>query len=152
MSDSKKRWLLALVGVGALAAVSGSPAAHGESAEGADQKAAAVEEDGRSAHVAVGNLRIAVDPETGELRPLTRAEARALTREMKRLFPDREMELRERPDGSLSAVAAPNVVSYSVARVGSDGELMVECAAGRDAALDFLTSEAPAQPAQREER
>ena len=98
--------------------------------------------------VALGDLRIAVDPKTGELRPLTPAEARRLTDEMKKRFPAREIELTQRPDGALSSVVAPNLLTFSVARVGRDGKLEKSCAGSPAQALERVQSaaQAPSTP------
>jgi hypothetical protein len=57
-----------------------------------------------SSVVTIGAMRVAVDPKTGDLRPLTPAEARKLADEMRRLFKPRELTApTQRPDGALSA-------------------------------------------------
>jgi alkanesulfonate monooxygenase SsuD/methylene tetrahydromethanopterin reductase-like flavin-dependent oxidoreductase (luciferase family) len=92
--------------------------------------------------VSLGDLRIAVDPETGELRPLTPGEARKLTDEMKKRFPAREVALTQRPDGALSSVVAPNLLAFSVARVSADGTLETSCVGSPEQALAALQSAA----------
>lgn len=139
----KTRWPLAAA---ALALLLGSP---GSALVIAEEGQKPAEEE--SVDVTIGSVSIAVDPETGDLRPLSRAEARELAREMRRLFKSRDLQLEEAGDGVLSAVAAPNVLSYTVARVGEDGEPVLECAPGREAAIEQLTR-AASEPARPEER
>jgi hypothetical protein len=89
--------------------------------------------------VTIGGMRVAVDPKTGDLRPMTPAEARKLQDQMRKLFPERVVDAPTvRPDGSLSAVVAPNTLRFSVARVGAGGRLEIECTDGPGAALGYL--------------
>ena len=98
--------------------------------------------------VALGDLRIAVDPKTGELRPLTPGEAKKLQDAMRKRFPAREVELTRRPDGALSSVVAPNLLTFSVARIGEDGKVTRTCAGTPEEALEVQQSAArrPARP------
>lgn len=94
----------------------------------------------REAAVTLGGIQVAVDPQTGELRPLSNAEAQQLAKEMRRRFPPRSVTApRVAPDGTLSSVVMPNVLRLSVARVGADGKVAVECADGVEKAVDFMT-------------
>jgi hypothetical protein len=104
--------------------------------------------DARQKEVALGDLRIAIDPKTGELRPLTPGEAKKLQDAMRKRFPAREIELTQRPDGALSSVVAPNVLAFSVARIGAGGKVERSCVAGPEEALALLRSAArrPAGP------
>jgi len=95
------------------------------------------------ANVAIGNVMVGVDPKTGELRPLSKAELAALQREMNRLFKARKLERIEKPDGSLAAVVAPNVLEYSVVRIEKDGTLTRAHVDSEQAALEFLSHGEP---------
>ena len=97
--------------------------------------------------VTVGNVVVGVDPKTGDMRPLTAAERASLAREMRRLFKPRDLHRVERGDGSLSAVVAPNVLRFSVARIGKEGTVSRSCEPGQESALEFLTAAAPASKA-----
>lgn len=99
-------------------------------------------------------MQIAIDPETGDLQPLTKAQAKQLAKEMRKMFPSRAEVATEHPDGSVSAVVMPNVLRLSVARIEDDGKVSVDCAEGVDNAIDFVTGEtAPsAVPQKREEK
>jgi hypothetical protein len=103
--------------------------------------------------VHLGGLRIAVDPKTGELRPLTKQEAAKLATEMRRRFKPRDIGAPARhPDGSMSAIVAPNVLRFSTARIAEDGSVKVDCAESKDEAIELLTSPAEKTPAPREEK
>ena len=96
-----------------------------------------------SVEVNLGAMSVAVDPQSGALRPLTREEARELARQMRQLFPPRTLKAPTvNPDGSLSAVVMPNFLRYSVARVQSDSKVALQCADSREGAIEFLTSPA----------
>lgn len=147
--SQKIRWPLAAVALAALLGTPGSALVVAE--EGQEPAVENKPAEEKSVDVTIGSVSIAVDPETGDLRPLSRAEARELAREMRRLFKSRDLELKEARDGVLSAVAAPNVLSYTVARVGENGEPVLECAPGREGAVEQLTR-AAAEPPRPEER
>jgi hypothetical protein len=107
---------------------------------------------GEDVKVQLGSLQIAVDPQTGDLRPLTKQEANRLANEMRKRFPSRVIgEPKVRPDGSLSAVVMPNILRLSVANIGSDGKVQIECAGSTEDAIEHLTHLAqdatPAKPA-----
>jgi hypothetical protein len=94
----------------------------------------------REAAVTLGGIQVAVDPQTGELRPLTNAEAQQLAKEMRRRFPPRSVSAPTvAADGTLSSVVMPNVLRLSVARVGAEGKVAVECADGVEQAIDFMS-------------
>ena len=125
--------------------MAGEKAAAEKPASAAAQKPAAAKE--ADSLVTIGGLRVAVDPKTGELRSLTPAEARKLQDQMRKLFPERVVDAPTvRPDGSLSAVVAPNTLRFSVVRVGADGRLDTECAEGPKEALGFLTDGKTSKP------
>jgi hypothetical protein len=93
--------------------------------------------------VTVGSVTVGVDPKTGDIRPLTAAEAARLAREMNRLFKPRELRRVQNPDGSLSAIVSPNVLRFSVARIEADGTVSRECAPSQETALEFLARTHP---------
>ena len=95
------------------------------------------------ANVTIGNVTVGVDPKTGELRPLSKAELATLQREMNRLFKARKLERIEKPDGSLAAVVAPNVLEYSVVRIEEDGTLNRTHVGNKQEALEFLSHGKP---------
>lgn len=121
----------AWLAIGAAGAADTAASANGEAGEAA------------AANVTIGNLTVGVDPKTGELRPLSKAELAKLQNEMNRLFKARKLERIEKPDGSLAAVVAPNVLEYSVARIEEDGTLTRSHVDSEQEALDFLTHRAP---------
>lgn len=128
----------------ARAAAAGLAIALGLGTAVAEQPPAPSEQPAKAKEVAIGDVRIAVDPKTGELRPVTPAEARKLENEMRKRFPARVLELKRGPDGTLSSVVAPNVLSFSVVRVGPDGKLTTSCASGVDESLERLKAATPA--------
>lgn len=90
--------------------------------------------------VRLGALEVAVDPETGDIRPLTNREAAQLAREMRRRFRHRDIgEPTLRSDGAMSLVVVPNVLSYSTARVQPDGSVALDCAGSTEDAIEHLT-------------
>ena len=83
--------------------------------------------------------------------PFRGAEAAKLALEMRKLFKTRELERVARPDGSLSAVVAPNVLEYALVRIEPDGTVSRAYADSEEAALKFMAgedSEASTQPAE----
>jgi hypothetical protein len=97
--------------------------------------------------VTIGGLRVAVDPKTGELRPLTPAEAKKLQDEMMKKFPARTLDAPTvRPDGALSAVVAPNTLRFSVARTDGSGRVETECTDTQTGALEFLKGATASKP------
>jgi hypothetical protein len=122
---------IAWLAIGA-ASASDSPASANEAANGTEQ-----------ANVTIGNVTVGVDPKTGELRPLSKAELAMLQREMNRLFKARKLERIEKPDGSLAAVVAPNVLEYSVVRIEKDGTLKRTHVDNEQEALEFLSHGEP---------
>jgi hypothetical protein len=95
---------------------------------------------GQDVMVTIGSTQVAVDPKTGDLRPLTRAEAKKLAAAMRKMFKSRRIdEPTLRPDGALSAIAVPNVLQFSVARIESDGTVAVGHADGVEKAITFMT-------------
>ncbi|HXE79133.1 MAG TPA: hypothetical protein VNK41_00135 [Vicinamibacterales bacterium] len=134
----------ALVYAAAVAPVSGEEADPPRQTATAEKEASAGEPPAadtgtQTTTVSVGSVTIGVDPKTGDLRNVSRAEAAQLAREMRKLFTPRSLERVVRPDGSLSAVVSPNVLRFSVARIEPDGRVTQACAPGQDAALEFLT-------------
>lgn len=158
MKTTKARWLLSLLGVAAAVALaSGSAVAvPQESGEAEEQTAVASQpvtssDEAPEATVTIGGMQVGVDPETGEIQPLSKAEAAKLAREMRKLFKPRKLERIENADGSLSAVVSPNVLRYSVARVEADGTVSQDCVESPDAALEFVSRVESKQTPQPEE-
>ena len=85
-------------------------------------------------------LRISIDPETGDLLGMPRADAltrdaslrESLSRSSAGLVP------RVRPDGSVSVYLQGRFMSASVARIGADGEVQTLCTDEFDQAHAFL--------------
>jgi hypothetical protein len=151
--------LHALVGAAALLVVAGGARAddgktdHKDGATHAEAKAEQ-RTGSDSSVVTLGGVRIAIDPKTGDLRPLTPAESKKLADEMRRRFKPRDLQSPTlRPDGAMSAVVAPNVLRFSVARIRPDGSVTTSCVEGSRKAVEQLTTPAPdAKPAQPEEK
>jgi hypothetical protein len=145
-----KAWV-ALVALSlAVAGVAG--ASDGDKTSNADKQAAKATENGQ-AYVTIGGLRIAVDPKTGDLRPLTPAESKKLADAMRKKFKPRDLTAPTvRADGSLTAVVAPNVLRFSVARIGPDGRVSTICADGTKEAIESLIAATAKKPAQPEEK
>jgi hypothetical protein len=136
------RWLaLALLGASTVGLVRVSASPEAPQGKEEKQKPAAVEAaPPQDVKLQLGALQVAIDSETGELRPLTRQEAAHLANEMRKRFKPREIgEPTLRPDGSLSAIVVPNVFRFSVARIDGDGEVRLDCAESTEDAIEHLT-------------
>jgi len=131
------RWLaLALTAAAAFGIVTVSASQHEED----EEKSVGSERAQEAPMVHLGSLRVAVDPETGELRPLTKQEAARLANEMRKLFKPRDIgEPTLRPDGAMSAIVAPNVLRFEVATVQDDGTVSLDCTDGTEDAIEHLT-------------
>ena len=158
MKTKKAWWFLSLLGVAtAVALASGSAMAVPQGSGEADEQTAVAEPSASSpdetpeATVTIGGMRVGVDPETGEIQPLSKAEAAKLAREMRKLFKPRKLERIENSDGSLSAIVSPNVLRYSVARVEADGTVSQDCVESPDAALELLSRTESTRKTQPEE-
>jgi hypothetical protein len=108
---------------------------------------AATAEQAQEPTVSVAGMNVAVDPETGHIRPLTPAEQRKLAAAMKKQFGVKAHQPVAHADGMLSTVVGTEFLSYSVGRLAADGSVERECAAGLEAAVDFLSFETAAAPA-----
>ncbi len=151
----KTKWFYALLGAALVAVLSMSASlvikAPKELPNSAVE-AIAMEPSHENVMVQIGAAQVAVDPATGDLRPLSKAEAKKLAREMRKMFKPRQVdEPTLRSDGALSAIAAPNVLRFSVARVQGDGTLAVEHADGVETAINLMT-ETQTTSRKREER
>jgi len=132
-------------GLAAAALVAGAfPALAEAAADVAEARPAAAE---KAPAVQVGGLNVAVDPETGRIRPLTLAEQRKLAAAMKKQFGVKAQEPVVHADGMFSAVVGTEFLSYSVARLAADGTVERQCAASVDSAIDFLAGDDASTPA-----
>jgi hypothetical protein len=98
----------------------------------------------------MGALNVAVDAETGRLRPVTPAEAKKIAFELRKQFGVKAHAPVLHADGMLSVVLGTDYLSFSTARIGADGKVVRECAAGADATTEFLTASGPGAPAAEE--
>lgn len=130
-----------------LAAASAVPAEEpAEAANPTDEKA--------YVDVTFAGMQIAVDPETGEIRPPSEAEARRLSAAMQKMFGKRVHRSMPRvtKSGDMAVVLGFEHFNYSIARVDAEGDVQLDCAAGAHEAHELLMT--PATPAadEREER
>jgi hypothetical protein len=147
--EARRLWLL--LGSATACVILGTAVATAGDDERSTAKDAASDTEARDSTVAIGGVTVAVDRKTGELRPLTKAEAAKLALEMSKLFKPRELKRVAHPDGSLSAVVAPNVLEYAVVRIEKDGTVTRGYADDPEEALKFMSgekSEATTQPAE----
>jgi hypothetical protein len=145
---ARRRWLL--FGSTAASLMLGAAFAGPADDQPSTTRDAASDTEARDSTVEIGNVAVAVDPKTGEIRPLTKAQAAKLALEMRKLFTPRELKRVAHPDGSLSAVVAPNVVEYALVRVEPDGTVSRTYADSEEKAVKFMTgekSEASTRPA-----
>jgi hypothetical protein len=159
MEKKTKVWRdLSLLFVVIAALVSGAPLASAQRPQGTEKEKAPVPPSTTAAKqaertaVTIGSVAVSIDPRTGEMQPLSRAEAARLAREMGKLFKPRKLERVVNADGSLSAVVAPNVLRYSVVRVRPDGTVSRTCVDSEKAALEFLSGAPAKTTASSEER
>jgi hypothetical protein len=146
---ARRRWLL--FGSTAASLMLGTALAGPGDQQPSTTKDTASDTEARDSTVEIGNVAVAVDPKTGELRPLTKAEAAKLALEMRKLFKPRELKRVAHPDGSLSAVVAPNVMEYALVRIEADGTISRTHADSEKEALKFMAgekSEASTPPAE----
>ncbi len=92
------------------------------------------------------SLRVARDPETGALRPLTPEETRRLLG--RRPLAKTQPQVVTLPDGTRMMQLGPEHALLSVARKNPDGTITTSCIHGTDEARAFL--EAAPAPATRE--
>jgi hypothetical protein len=147
--EARRLWLL-LGSATACVILAAAVATAGDDERSTTQNAASENETADST-VTIGDVAVAVDPKTGAVRPLTKAEAAKLSLEMQKLFKPRELKRVARPDGSLSAVVAPNVIEYALVRVEPDGTVSRAYAATEEEAVKFMAgekSEASTKPAE----
>lgn len=90
----------------------------------------------KPAAAAGASLRVARDPVTGALRPLTPEEAHQLLG--RRPLVTAEPQVVTLPDGTRMMRLGPDQASLSVARKNSDGTLTSACVHGADEARAFL--------------
>lgn len=97
------------------------------------------------ASAATAGMQIAIDPQTGRLRPTTPAEARKLLEQLRAQSPvaPRQTKATQHADGTLSVVLGEETLQMFLAKVGPDGQLVRACVDSAQAAEQFLL--APAQ-------
>jgi hypothetical protein len=147
--EARRLWLL--LGSATASVILGTAVATAGDDERSTTQTAASDAETRDATVTIGDVAVAVDPKTGAIRPLTKAEAAKLALEMSKLFKARELKRVAHPDGSLSAVVAPNVLEYALVRVEPDGTVSRAYADTEEEALKFMAgekSEPSTQPAE----
>jgi hypothetical protein len=147
--EARRLWLL--LGSATASVILGTAVATAGDDERSTTQNAASDTEARDSTVAIGGVSVAVNPKTGEIRPLTKAEASKLALEMSKLFKPRELKRVARPDGALSAVVAPNVLEYALVRIEADGSISRGYADNDEDALKFMAgekSEAAARPAE----
>lgn len=96
--------------------------------------------------VTFAGLQIAIDPETGRLRPPTEEEAAALAQGMRDLFGSQSFAaasdtvVTEHKDGMLSAVLGLDTLNFTVLRSNGDGTYSKECVSSPEAAEAFVAA------------
>lgn len=91
----------------------------------------------------LAGVKVAIDPRTHHLRPLTPGEARLLAAQMHREFPSaRASRPKIGPDGTVSLVVAPDHLSFEMVTIEPDGSVRHACSSGLDPAIAFLESAA----------
>lgn len=92
-----------------------------------------------------------IDPETGELRGPTAAEAAEIAAQWQAIFGKAKTEPKvfTYKSGMMSIDLDPSIMKFSVVRVDADGHLEADCAQGPHKALEFVET-AASQPAREE--
>jgi len=85
-------------------------------------------------------MRVAIDPETGELGPTTDKAAEVQLQQLLRRDSDGLVEV-VHPDGSVSIDLEGRFMNASLARIDADGELETICTTNHDHAQDLLSDE-----------
>ena len=95
--------------------------------------------------VPFAGMSIAIDPETGRMKQPTPEQAAELSSAMRKMFAQPAATARtagskvtRHPNGMLSAVVAPEHLSFSVMRRNSDGTVARQCVSSPRAAEAFL--------------
>lgn len=93
-------------------------------------------------------VKVGKDPGSNELRALTPAEDAALSQELRKAMGKRKPHAAKTgADGTLSLVVGPQLLSVSVAKLGTDGKVSWTCAHGAAKAarsLEAAHTHAPA--------
>lgn len=86
-------------------------------------------------------MRIAIDPDTGELIPATVPTAKAADTELANMLSKSAVGLVEvhHPDGHVSVDLQGRFMSASLARIDSDGTIEATCVESADRAAEFLS-------------
>jgi hypothetical protein len=120
----------------ALAACAAMPALAGEPPASEPVQASA------EADVVPGaGMRVAVDPTTGMPRPLTAEEARvldAMAARSRRAVPTPALQSFKAKGGAVGVKLDPSYMVYSVATVGEDGKVRMDCVTGAEHADDAV--------------
>ncbi len=113
-------------------------------AEDASAAAPAGEEE-RYTPIEVLGLQVAIDRETGQLRPPTRLEREHLARGMQALFSGVQPNLRsfELPDGTVGLELDLALLDFAVAKVLPDGSVAMNCVDGAEPATEWLAAAPP---------
>jgi len=101
--------------------------------------------------VPAAGMRVAVDPATGRPRPLTAEEARvldAMDAAARKARPAPALQSFRAKGGGVGLKLDESYMVYSVATVGADGHLDMECITGADHARDAVHGHAHAEPAE----
>lgn len=93
----------------------------------------------RDVRVDVGGAQVAIDPQTGRLRPPTREESQKLLKGMRRLVNQSPegLKVTQHPDGSESVDLDGRFLSLSVAKRNADGTVSTECVKNTGEAAAF---------------
>lgn len=116
----------------ALPAIAGEPPVTGT--QEATEASKAAETDTSNA-----GMRVAVDPATGRARPMTANEAKALdalAKANEKRAAARAPRTFKTPSGAVGVELDPSHMVYSVATVGADGKVEMECVTGEEHAND----------------
>ncbi len=115
----------------------------GPNAAAEDTSAAApAGDEERYTPIEVLGLQVAIDRETGQLRPPTRRERARLARGMQALFRGVQRDLRsfELPDGTVGLELDFALLDFAVAKVLPDGSLEMDCVDGVEPATEWLAA------------
>jgi hypothetical protein len=120
----------------ALAACAAMPAVAGEPPASEPVKASA-----EADAVPAAGMRVAIDAATGMPRPLTAKEAAeldALAAQSRKAAPTPATQSFKARGGAVGARLDPSHMIYSVATVGADGKVRMECVTGAEHAHDAV--------------
>ena len=151
--------VIAVVALGAVTVISRQKG-HARVSNSPAESAATSKQQPNFITVKVGSRDVQVDPQTGQIKPLSPQEAQQLAEQLKGMFNKStdDLEVVREADGSLSMDLQGRFQNVTVARTNADGSVTQSCVDNPEAAAQFFRIDpkllgvqspmTPARPAQ----